>query len=65
MSNQPETPKYTPGRHPHHRCPECGLWVMDLDFHDCGEEQDFDGTCPMCGEWYRSFLDHLEQCDGG
>jgi len=66
MSKEAETPKYTPGRAPQQRCAECGVWVSNLDWHECGDEQqDFDGECPMCGEGYRSFLDHLEQCDGG
>jgi uncharacterized protein (DUF983 family) len=63
MSKEAQTPKYTPGKAPQKRCPECGRWTSNFDWHDCGEQEDFDGTCPMCGEQYRSFLDHLSECD--
>lgn len=63
MSKEAETNKYAYGKAPQYRCQECGVWVADLDWHDCGEEEEFDGTCPMCGERYRSYLDHIQQCD--
>jgi len=64
MSKEAQTPKYTPGKAPQKRCPECGVWVSNFDWHECGDEEDFDGSCPMCGEPYRSFLDHLSECNG-
>ena len=64
MFDQPETPKYTPGVAPQQRCEKCGLWVSDLDYHECDEQEPFDGVCPMCGETYLSFLDHMSDCDG-
>ena len=63
MSKPAETPKYSPNKRPSLRCSDCGLWTMSLDQHECGEQQDFDGTCPMCGEQYRSFGDHLQDCE--
>jgi len=46
-------------------CDRCGRKKL-TDAHDAiCEGSAFEGVCPMCGERYRSFLDHLEQCDGG
>ena len=64
MSKQAETHKYTYGKAPKKRCQFCGVWVSDLEWHTCGcSEEEFDGVCPMCGDEYRSYLDHLSECD--
>ena len=33
----------------------------------CGHARDspFAGECPMCGEQYESYTEHLRECDGG
>jgi len=64
MSKQAETPKHSYGKKPQKRCQFCGVWVANLERHTCGcEEEEFDGVCPMCGDEYRSYLDHLAECD--
>lgn len=47
-------------------CLKCGNSVYDSDAHDivCSGERHWDGTCPMCGEPYSSYLDHLGDCPG-
>jgi uncharacterized protein (DUF983 family) len=66
MRKEIETAKYTEFTYeiyPQSRCPDCGRWTVDLDRHTCEKPETFDGTCPMCREGYRSFLDHMERCD--
>ena len=45
-------------------CPRCGE-IIDVNSHDCDGELAFDGTCPMCGQAYDTYLEHLKSCDGG
>jgi len=50
------------------RCEGCGALVEEqlLDAHEsiCEEDQQqFDGTCAMCGEPYESFFEHLSECE--
>jgi hypothetical protein len=46
-------------------CDRCGRKKLS-DSHDvvC-EGTPFEGVCPMCGEPYRQYLDHLAECEGG
>jgi hypothetical protein len=46
-------------------CPECGMNIATPGhFVVCPEkEQQFDGTCAMCGEAYESFFEHLSECE--
>lgn len=45
-------------------CDRCGR-EKRTDSHDiiC-EGSPFEGVCPMCGEGYDSYTDHLAKCDG-
>jgi rRNA maturation protein Nop10 len=48
-------------------CPHCGRAYLD-EFHiERCRQSPFSGTdtCPMCGDQFDSFLDHLGRCDGG
>jgi rRNA maturation protein Nop10 len=48
-------------------CPHCGRYY----YHDRHIERCRNSpfaaadTCPMCGDPFDSFLDHLARCDGG
>lgn len=46
-------------------CPRCGEIVAVDGTHDCDGDLEFDGSCPMCGERYDTYLEHLKDCDGG
>lgn len=47
-------------------CERCERLITDADAHDlvCGEESVFDGECPMCGQPYRNYMGHLQDCPG-
>ncbi|MFB6256440.1 MAG: hypothetical protein ABEH58_06910 [Haloplanus sp.] len=48
-------------------CDRCGGTVYHEDAHRqvCEERPLFAGECPMCGESYESYTDHLRRCEGG
>jgi predicted amidophosphoribosyltransferase len=47
-----------------YECQRCGETDVDPETHDCGAELPFDGdVCPMCGERYDNYLNHLSDCD--
>jgi ssDNA-binding Zn-finger/Zn-ribbon topoisomerase 1 len=45
-------------------CPGCGNRFFHLGHVERGRGSSFRGrdTCPMCGEAYDSYLDHLKTC---
>lgn len=47
-------------------CTKCGNSVYDSDAHHivCSGERLWNGSCPMCGASYDSYLDHLSDCPG-
>ena len=54
-----------------HECERCGKeffkrYVRDSHQRHCGRSSPFEGadTCPMCGQPYDSYTDHLaEECE--
>jgi hypothetical protein len=48
-------------------CEKCGSFIGDPEIHEriCGSSTPFeDGVCPMCGEGYESYTNHIRDCDG-
>ena len=50
-------------------CDDCGNRILYPQHHErvCSSvsTSTFDGECPMCGEPYKTYLQHLEDCSGG
>lgn len=47
-------------------CERCGGPIYNEDIHRqiCADRSPFAGECPMCGEQYESYTEHLNQCEG-
>jgi ribosomal protein S27E len=48
-------------------CDDCGNRILYPQHHErvCSSTATFDGECPMCGEPYETYFQHLEDCSGG
>jgi predicted RNA-binding Zn-ribbon protein involved in translation (DUF1610 family) len=44
-------------------CPYCGAQVWPGTHVERCRERVFDGTCPMCGEEYKSYTEHIRNCE--
>jgi hypothetical protein len=45
-------------------CEDCGGRILNPSVHErvCNPEKTFNGECPMCGERYSSYFEHLDDC---
>ena len=45
-------------------CEECGKRILYPSRHEsvCNPEPTFDGVCPMCGNSYSGYMNHLSEC---
>jgi hypothetical protein len=47
-------------------CERCGGPIYREDVHrEICTASPFEGVCPMCGEAYDSYTEHLHRCEGG
>lgn len=45
-------------------CEECGDRIISEKIHPnvCDPDPTFDGVCPMCGNSYSGYMNHLSEC---